>query len=278
MSLLIRNRNKQKGLSLVELLIAMMVGLFLLVGITSSYLSSKKSSVQREEYSLLQDNGRLALEIMSKVIEHTGYTSFPAGSISPSSFITKAVVSATCKNGDESVVAASISKFPTTFTDDGSSGGSDSIGVIYLGDDNIFSDCAGEVLPTECRISSTNTDSDAAKIYSSFFVEGGALQCAGSRTATKEIIAEDIENLQILYGVNIDADPEVDRYINATQVGAFTDNIVSVQIAILVRSSREVKDSPESIEYSLLDSVFTAPNDRFLRAVFTTTISLRNTL
>ncbi|MEB8433833.1 PilW family protein [Cocleimonas sp. KMM 6892] len=215
---------------------------------------------------------------MSKTIEHAGYTSFPSGSIFPSSFITDDVVSSACSGGKQSVVAESIANFPDTYTDDGASGASDSIGVIYLGDNNIFSDCAGEPLPVECRISAINQDSDAARIYSSFFVEDSTLKCAGSRTADKVDIAEGIENIQLLYGVNIDGDPEVDRYINATQVGTFADNIVSVQIAILVRSSREVKDSPESIEYSLLDSVYTSPNDRFLRAVFTTTVSLRNTL
>lgn len=268
---------KQKGLSLVELLIAMLIGLFLLAGITMSYISSKKSSIQRDEHALLQDNGRIALEVMSKTIEHTGYTSFPVGTLFPSSFITGDVASATCNSGDESVEAASIGNFPDTYTGD-VAGASDSIGVIYLGDDTVFSDCAGGILPTGCRIKPTNKNSEAAKIYSSFFVEDGALQCAGSRTANKEIIASNVENLQILYGVNIDADPEVDRYINASQIGTFADNIVSVQIAVLVRSSREVKESPESISYSLLDTVYTAPNDRFLRAVFTTTVSLRNTL
>ncbi len=267
--------NKQRGLSLVELLVAMFVGLFLLAGISSSYLSSKKTSVQRDEYALLQDNGRLALETMSNIIEHAGYASFPSGSLFPSAFITGDVVSKSCDAGGESVVAGSIGNFPSTFTGDGAS---DTIGVIYLGDNKLFTDCAGRELPVGCRLSKTNRNSDAARIYSSFFVENGILKCAGSRTTIKESIAEGIENMQILYGVNIDEDPEVDRYIRATQMGTFADNIISVQIAILVRSSREVKDKPESIEYSLLDKVYKAPEDRYLRAVFTTTINLRNTL
>ena len=69
------NRNRQSGLSLVELLIAMTIGLFLLAGITTSYLSSKKTSIKRDQYSQLEDNGRLALEILTKTLEHTGYTS-----------------------------------------------------------------------------------------------------------------------------------------------------------------------------------------------------------
>ena len=49
--------------------------------------------------------------------------------------------------------------------------------------------------------------------------------------------------MQILYGVDSDGDDNVvDRYVNATQVGTFVNNIVSVQIAVLVRSAREIKE------------------------------------
>ena len=66
--------------------------------------------------------------------------------------------------------------------------------------------------------------------------------------------------MQILYGVDSDGDDNVvDRYVNATQVGTFVNNIVSVQIAVLVRSAREIKSDPESITYTLLDEAVTAP-------------------
>lgn len=270
-------KKSQQGLSLLELMISMFIGLFLLVGIASSYLSSKKTSVQRDEYSLLQENGRLALDIMSQTIVHSGYKAFPSGNINPSSFITDKVVSATCNNGDgESVLQPNL--FTADSTKNGPLNSSDSIGVVYLGDDFIFTDCSGNTLPAGCRISETNQNSDTASIYSAFFIADSTLQCTGSRANASEVIAEGIENMQVLYGINIDDDPEVDRYINASQVAAFEDNIVSVQIAVLVRSSREVKDFSESKVYSLLDNAYTSPNDRFMRAVFTNTINLRNTL
>jgi type IV pilus assembly protein PilW len=68
----IKSQNKEVGFSLLELMIAMVIGLFLLAGITTTFLGSKKASLERDEYSILQDNGRVALEIMADVIEHTG--------------------------------------------------------------------------------------------------------------------------------------------------------------------------------------------------------------
>jgi len=274
--ILSRSKNIQQGLSLIELLIAMVIGLFLLAGITTTYLQSKQSSIKRDEYSVLQDNGRIALELMSNTIAHAGYVAFPSGVITPSSFITNTVVSNTCNVGGQNVITPG--NFPTTSTKDGVSGASDSIGVIYLGDANISMDCAGGVLPVGCQIGSGNTNSASAQIYNSFFIQNNSLQCAGSRTTNLEAIAEDVENIQFLYGVDADGDRVVDRYINATQMGTFTDNVISVQIGVLVRSERQIKSVAEVIKYSLLDQAITSPNDRYLRGVFTTTVKLRNTL
>ena len=274
----IRLNKNQQGLSLLELLIAMVIGLFLLAGITSSYLQSKKSSIQRDEYSILQGNGRIALDIMSKTIAHAGYVAFPSGFIAPSSFIRDPVVSNTCGAVGQNVVSTQIFIDNPTRTQDGLLGGSDSIGVIYLGDANVSTDCAGIPLPASCQISASNRNSESAQIYSSFFIGDGALQCAGSRSADLLPIADDVENIQFLYGIDEDGDTFVDRYINATQLGTFSDNVVSVQIGVLVRSERPVKSEAEVKTYSLLDEAVTTPNDKFLRAVFTTTVNLRNTL
>ncbi len=264
---------KQSGLSLVELLIAMIIGLFLLAGITSSYLTSKKTSISRDQYSLLQDNGRLALEVLTKTIEHTGYTS-SSGALLQNKFLNMAVSSDTCSDGSQNIVNTGI--FPADATVDNDAG--DSVGVVYLGDSNVFTDCSGGVLPASCQLS-PGSSTDAASIYSAFFVDANDnLQCAGSRDGVLQLIAEGIENMQILYGVDVDGDAssDVERYVDANDVGTLWNNVVSVQVAILVRSLREVKDTAESETFTLLDTAVTSPNDRFQRAVFSTTISLRN--
>lgn len=271
--------HKQAGLSLLELLIAMFIGLFLLVGISSSYLSSKKNSIIRNQFSILEDNGRLALEVMTRTLEHTGYTS-AAGVPLSAKFIQAAdlpITSSGCEGGDQSVKNPAII---TSSTADNSNG--DSIGVIYLGDSNISTDCSGGPLPENCQLDPDKGSSiNPSKIYSSFFLDAATneLKCAGSRVDSVETIAEGVENIQILYGVDVDVEGDriVDRYVNADNVGPYWNSIINIQIAILVRSPREVKDKSEAITYTLLDTPV-ATNDRYQRAVFSTTISLRNTL
>ena len=271
-------KTKQSGFSLIELLIAMIIGLFLLAGIATSYVSSKKSSIERNQFTTLEENGRMALEVLSNSLQHTGYTSSNSAPLEDKFIDTAAdVKSVTC--GVPSVMNSGL--FPTTFpanakiTNDSDSG--DSVGVIYLGDSNIFTDCSGGTLPASCQIGSGLTV-NASKIYSAFYLDATDLKCAGSRDNAVQLIAEGIENMQILYGVDADDDNLVDRYVKAPDVGTLWNNVINIQIAILARTLREIKDTAEQQKFTLLDYEHTTPTDRFQRAVFSTTISLRNSL
>lgn len=271
--------NRESGFSILELLIAMFIGLFLLVGITSSYVSSKKSSIARDQYSILEDNGRLALEVMARTIQHTGYLSNKYLYLEDK-FLTSPVVTEGCGGGDQSVVNPAI--FPANSMTDNIQG--DSIGVVYLGDSSITRDCSGGGIADNCKADSviTSANTDSARIYNTFYLDNASyqLRCAGSRRNDVEVIAEGIENIQFLYGIDVDGDLQhtADRYVNASNIGAFGKKVVNVQIAVLVRSQREIKENSEALTYTLLDTTVTAPNDRRLRAVFSTTINLRNTL
>jgi type IV pilus assembly protein PilW len=121
---------------------------------------------------------------------------------------------------------------------------------------------------------------EASKIYNYFSVATNAdnipvLNCAGSRSSTVVEIAEGVENLQVLYGVDNDADNQVDQYVNAAQVSSW-GRIVSVQLAILVRSLSKVKNQKEAKTFTLLDNTAISVNDKYQRAVFSTIVRLRN--
>lgn len=272
-------KKKQTGLSLIELLIAMLIGLFLLIGITTSYLSSKKSSVTRDQVSILQDNGRAALEILTETLQHAGYRSTSLGLLEDAFMINDQPTSTSCGGTINSVVNPNI--FPATnIVNDNATG--DSIGITYLGDNELNTDCAGglvEALPAECRVGS-GAAAEASEIYNAFFIDNNTatLQCAGSRSTAPVDIAEGVENIQILYGINADDDDSksVERYVRASDVGNDWGLVVSIQIAILVRTPLEIKTQAESKTFSLLDEEVTTNNDRFQRAVFTTSINLRN--
>lgn len=65
--------NKQKGLSLVELMIAITLGLILLTGVMQVFLSSKNVFSTQQALSRIQETGRLAIEFLSKDVRMAGY-------------------------------------------------------------------------------------------------------------------------------------------------------------------------------------------------------------
>ncbi len=64
----------QKGLSLVELMIAITIGLILMTGVVKVFLSSKNTYSNQQALSRVQETGRLAIEFLSKDIRMAGYT------------------------------------------------------------------------------------------------------------------------------------------------------------------------------------------------------------
>lgn len=76
---------RQRGLSLVELLIAMALGLLLLAGVIQVVLSSKRSYQNSVALAELQENGRFALEAIAQDLRHAGFTgACPAGLVNAS--------------------------------------------------------------------------------------------------------------------------------------------------------------------------------------------------
>lgn len=63
----------QRGLSLVELMISMVIGLLLLIGVTSLIVNQSDSRAELEKASRQVENGRYAMQILHDDIEHAGY-------------------------------------------------------------------------------------------------------------------------------------------------------------------------------------------------------------
>ena len=79
LSPLIHNRNlslpgKSKGLSLVELMISLSLGLILMAALTEAYLASKHVQATDDALLELQDSARIALDILTDDIRASGFS------------------------------------------------------------------------------------------------------------------------------------------------------------------------------------------------------------
>ena len=63
----------QRGLSLIELMIAITLGLVVIAGVGTAYLGGKQSYRVNENLSRMQENARYAFDILSKEIRMAGY-------------------------------------------------------------------------------------------------------------------------------------------------------------------------------------------------------------
>lgn len=65
---------RQRGLSLLELMISLALGGFLMLGLVSMFLATRSSAQIETALARVQENGRFALDLMSQDILRSGYT------------------------------------------------------------------------------------------------------------------------------------------------------------------------------------------------------------
>ncbi|MDL0433415.1 PilW family protein [Marinobacter sp. TBZ242] len=68
------HRARQAGLSLVELMVALVLGLLLSAGVITIFISAKQDYQVQDAVSQVQENGRFSLEFLSSDIRMAGYT------------------------------------------------------------------------------------------------------------------------------------------------------------------------------------------------------------
>lgn len=69
----IDSRRYSTGFGIVEILIALVLGMILTVGMTNVFLSSKQAYRTQDALSIIQENGRYAMEVLARNIRMAGY-------------------------------------------------------------------------------------------------------------------------------------------------------------------------------------------------------------
>jgi type IV pilus assembly protein PilW len=204
----------QRGFTLLELMIAMSIGLFLAGALLTVVQTNKKVFVNQNQLEQMQDGQRMAMTLMTDVIQSAGYFPQPwTNTLSTTLIASGAFANSQAITGGFSAAAPG-----------------DSISVRYMTapQDGILN-CSGQ--------SNTNALGGANILYvNTFSVVGGQLQCLDQGGATYTLVSG-VTNLSVLYGVKTSAAASgnnVDTYMNATQVtaGSFWPSVISVLISL----------------------------------------------
>lgn len=237
-----RNSRRQIGMTLVELMIGMVLGLFLIGGVTAMFISSKQGFRLQTGLTDTQQRGRAIITMLTQDMELAGYPKMDG-------------------------IAAII----PTYSLDGGGTASDQVAVMY----NSAFDCLGNATPVY------GTGKQYAKnIYS---IVNNNLVCTtrdeANSVLNSQVIAEGVENLQVLYGEDRDATDGVanaTNYVRADRVSNWS-NVVSVRVAILVNSLDTIDSTPDTATFNLLgQGTIGAAGDLLRRRSYSTTVVIRN--
>jgi type IV pilus assembly protein PilW len=216
---MVRIRLSQRGFTLIEIMIALLLGVFMLAALLTVVQTNRNVYGDQNQLAQLQDNERMAMNLMADVIQSAGY--FPNPTLNTRSGSLTAVA--------PFAVGQSISGTYTAAVP------GDAIYVRYMtaGGDGILN-CSGL----------SNTNGVNTLYVNKFYVAGGQLVCSMNGTVynlvsgvTNNTTTLGVTNLTILYGVQTSASTtgnNVDTYMNATQVtaGNYWSDVVSVMIEL----------------------------------------------
>lgn len=320
----------QRGLTLIEVMIAITISLVLLVGVMQIFTGSRQTYRVQDNMARLQENGRFAMSFLSKDIrmaDHWGCMKNPANLVNnltggggmgavaglagtdgatdtitlatavPSGIIVTTqmpnssanifsnsnaglvnggiVIVSNCSNGD----IFQITQLPAGGGIQHNSG-SGTPGNTFNnpsptcpGSANCLSGDYGpgaEIMDTQMvtySVAADGTNNGLLTLYRSTTGIGVAANAA-------QPLVEGVENMQILYGEDLNGDRSADRYVPASTAGLVMNNVVSVRLSLLLVTAEDnLAITPQT--YTFNGATVTAA-DRRLRRVFSSTIQLRN--
>jgi len=230
---------KQTGFSLIEMMVAMLIGLFLMGGVISVYLSSSQSSRVNDSLRTLQENGRFALASLRNSIQMAGYID----------------------NYDPSIL---LDPFPGGAIDF-----NQKVAISFESD----VDCTGAATPVPAapaaRVANNTLQLVGDELRCVGNAGGTGITIIDGVDQMQILYGLDDDDDEI-------ADRYVTATTVTATTNGWRDMVSSVRIALLLNSVNDIKPISESKTYQLLDVTTAAFNDRKLRKVFTTTILIRN--
>jgi type IV pilus assembly protein PilW len=230
---------RQAGLTLVELMVAMTLGLLVVLAATGLLVSSKNSYTAQDDNIRVQDTGRFALEIITRTVRQTGYVNWDK---QDAPMIATDVMSPSIVGLDANSLKSSAIGIENPLGT--SVNGSDVLAVRFFGVgtkpsagssvDGFSRDGYGSIINcagfgVDAPVSQNTADEDRG--WSIFYVANNGngepeLRCkyyGGSWSS--EAIAGGVESFQVLYGLDTDADSLPNQFLTATAINALDDGL-----------------------------------------------------
>lgn len=263
-----------KGFGLIELMIAITLGLFLIAGLYTLLGSSQQSYALNRANSSLSNSGQRVTQLLANVLQQSGFINYQRrlqNQIFPAAVLpARAPLSDINWRVEQSVEGGD------NLTSSGLLAGSDRLSLRFYGSSINDNDPAQpNNLTADGRMFNCNGDvvgNDTLLTLSLFVNNSGELMCQDSMNNTV-VMERNIESLQFRFR----RASNQQGFVSADKIGA--DNwpdVVAVEYALLVAmpSGQGVQALPRT--YQLLDTSITTAADRQVRQLLTGSMTLQN--
>lgn len=238
---------KQSGISMIELMIALLISSFLIIGVTTMFINNKQAYIYQQGQSGNQENGRFALLLLNQELAKAGYRALAQDDYAV------AFPSISAANGCPSFAAGQVIQ---------RSSSGNGVCFRFQSYATTARDCLGQAVPLNSIIT-TRLEYDATS---------GTLQCT-AQGATGQLVSG-LANLQFQYGVDLASTRRAQTFMTAPNANA---SIVAIRYSLLFASTGDnLAVSQSNYFFPLSNTAATTPTDsRLYRSVAGTT-TLRN--
>ena len=268
----------ERGFTLIELMVALVVGLLLLLMTLQVFMALKSANQLQGALASIQEDGRIALNLIAREVRQAGF---------------RPVVWNEPLAGYYPITANSVN---------GASNGNDTLQFMYMDS----RDCNGTL---NTVIDPETGEAQALYKQETLSVDGndnlrwtceyGQDPANLAAQINSQLIIDGVDSFQVLYGVDTDLPPDmsVNEWTTADAIspensvclqsqfrceaegllGSITNGIpISIQIGLLVSSPQNAGVETDTQTFTVLDVAVPAANDYLMRKLYTTTITLRN--
>ncbi|PTS85341.1 pilus assembly protein PilW [Pseudomonas sp. HMWF032] len=240
---------RQLGISMIELLVAMLISSFLILGVTQVYLDNRSNTIFQQNQAGNIENSRFTILILEQELAKAGYRrradhtmeyAFPAENAGGRCGIMK---------------AGQVTKFisATEFC------------IRYQPAFTGATECNGNLIaniPTKAY----GFSADTGLGYARFALNNSGLTCNGTELTTN------IDGLRFNFGVNnLEDERNITRFTTTPNAD---ENIRAIQFSVLAASTTEVTKEPASTIYEYWFDA--EPTNKKLYSLFSTSTSMRN--
>ena len=221
---------RQAGFTLVELMVAIAIALFVLAAVLNIYLNMKNTFNSQSDLAQLQDSQRLALTMLTTTLQSTGYFADPLGDTRSSALPSVPLVT----RADGSTYSFAAGQAITATTGTGAGALADIVTVRYqrANGDGLMN-CQG-VTNTAGAVGSVAMSTNSFRVNAN-----NELTCtldAGTGTGAPVALASNVSNFSVLYGVDTDGDQKhtVDTYMPASGItaGGLWGSVYTAQVTL----------------------------------------------